>query len=272
MDVLLAALRWDPHIRGIVIVLVAVAILMGSVYLLLATNTGARLGFVIAAAGLFGWMTVMGVVWTVFGIGIKGEEPHWEPLELVTGDLSQSTVPAARTFPKGWKKMPKGDPALADAEAAADAVLAASGGEGGGEGGGGGGGGSGGGGGGGESGGGESGGGESGGATMKLRVDPPFQQKEDYQLVDAYRKGGETWFFTLRHRPHYVVYQVKPASSGAPGQQGQPVTTVVMLRNLGNLRAPSFFFTVASAIVFGVCCYALHQRDKEAFARQAPVT
>ncbi len=94
-NLVLAALRWDPHVRGIVIVATGVLVLMGSVYLLLATNTGARLGFVIAAAGLFGWMTVMGVVWTVFGIGIKGEEPHWQPLEMVSGDLSQTTVEAA---------------------------------------------------------------------------------------------------------------------------------------------------------------------------------
>ena len=258
-----AALRWDPHVRGIVIVTTGVLVLMGSVYLLLSTNTGARLGFVIAAAGLFGWMTIMGVVWTVFGIGIKGEEPHWQPLELVSGDLSQSTVEAARGFPRGWEKLPRGDPALADAEASADAVLAASGGEGGGEGGGSEGEGS-----------GESGGGEAGGASeeTKLRVDPPFQKKEDYELVEAYRKGGETWFFTLRHRPHYAALQVKPSDSAPASEKGQPVTTVIMLRDLGNLRAPSFFFTVFSAIFFGVCCYGLHQRDKEALARQAAVT
>lgn len=262
-ELVLAALRWDPQIRGIVIVAVGVLVLMGSVYLLLATNTGARLGFVIAAAGLFGWMTVMGVVWTVFGIGIKGEEPHWQPLELISGDLSQSTVPATRGFPRGWKKIPRGDPALADAEASSDAVLAASGGEGGGEGGGSEGEGS-----------GESGGGEAGGGSeeKKLRVDPPFQKKEDYELVDAYRKGGETWFFTLRHRPHYAVLQVKPAESAPASEKDPTVTSVVMIRNLGNLRAPSFFFTVFSAIFFGVCCYALHRRDKEALARQSGVT
>lgn len=258
----LAALRWDPQIRGIVIVLVAIMVLIGSVYLLLATNTGARLGFVIAAAGLFGWMTIMGVVWTVFGIGIKGEEPHWQPLEVVPGDLSQSTVEAARGFPRGWEKLPRGDPALADAEASSDAVLAATGGEGGGEGG--------------ESeggGSGEAGGGEAGGGSEEtLRVEPPFQAKENYELVEAYRKGGETWFFTLRHRPHYAALQVKPSASAPASEQDTPVTTVIMLRDLGNLRAPSFLFTVVSGIFFGVCCFALHQRDKEARARQASVT
>ncbi len=249
-----AALRWDPHVRGGLIVLVAIAILVGSVYLLLSTNTGARLGFVLAAAGLFGWMTVMGVIWTVFGIGIKGSEPSWKTLEVVTGDLSQSTVAPARTFPRGWRRIPQGDEALADAEAAADAVLSGSGGEEGGEGG-------------------EGGhGGEGGGAKTEVRIEPPFDKKEDYQPAGAYRKGGETWFFTLRHRPHYAAIQVKPSSSAPPDVQARPVTTVIMLRDLGNLRAPSFFFTVFSAIVFGVSCYALHVRDREALARQRSVT
>ena len=62
-------LAWDPTIRGVLVVVTAVVVLSGSVYLLLATNTGARLGFLIAAAGLFGWMTIMGVVWWLYGIG-----------------------------------------------------------------------------------------------------------------------------------------------------------------------------------------------------------
>ncbi|MDQ3679107.1 MAG: hypothetical protein M3378_00890 [Actinomycetota bacterium] len=262
---LLAALRWDPQIRGSLIVLTGITVLIGSVYLLLATNTGGRLGFVIAAAGLFGWMTVMGAVWTVFGIGIKGEEPSWQPLEVVSGDLSQSTVEAAHGFPNGWKPLSGSDPGLADAEAASDAVLSGEGGEGGGEGGSEGGEGS-------EGGSGEGGEGGEGGGEETLRMEPPFKAKSDYEMVEAFKKGGDTWLFTLRHRPHYVALQVKPSPSAPAEEQGKPVTTVLMLRDLGNLRAPSFFFMVFSGISFAICCYSLHQRDKAAIARQASVT
>lgn len=247
MPMLLAALRWDPQIRGAVIVLTGFAILVGSVYLLLATNTGARLGFMIAAAGLFGWTAVMGAVWTVFGIGIKGEEPSWKPLEVVSGDLSQSTVEAARQFPSGWRPLPKSDPALADAEGAAGALLSGEGGE--------------------ASEGGEGGGGEEHG----LRIEPPFEKKSDYQIAEAFRKGGDTWFFTLRHRPHYAAIQVKPSPSAPPEEQAKPVTTVLLLRDLGNLRAPSFFFTVFCTVMFGIFSYSLHHRDKAAAAREASV-
>src|SRR5690606_22243927 len=46
----LAAIQFDPHIRGVLVVLVGVVVLFGSVYLLVATNTGVRTGFLIAAA------------------------------------------------------------------------------------------------------------------------------------------------------------------------------------------------------------------------------
>ena len=49
----LAGISWDPEIRGILIVAVGAAVLMGSVYLLLATNLGNRLGFMVALAGFF---------------------------------------------------------------------------------------------------------------------------------------------------------------------------------------------------------------------------
>ena len=43
-----AGIAWDPQIRGILTVLVGVGVLMGSVYLLLATNVAQRLGFLLS--------------------------------------------------------------------------------------------------------------------------------------------------------------------------------------------------------------------------------
>ncbi len=76
---ILAGIAWDPQIRGFLAVLVGVVVLMGSVYLLLGTNIGARLGFLIALSALFGWCTIMGLTWWVYGtIGMLGEAPRWE--------------------------------------------------------------------------------------------------------------------------------------------------------------------------------------------------
>ena len=67
--------------------LIAVGVLMGSVYLILLTNLGSRLGLLVALAALFGWMTILGSMWFVYGIGLKGEDPTWEPVEVIVGDV-----------------------------------------------------------------------------------------------------------------------------------------------------------------------------------------
>src|SRR5687767_5012694 len=105
---LLAAIDWDPFIRGLVIVIVAVLVLPGSVYLLLATNTGVRVGFLIAAAGLSGWFVIMGIVWAVFGIGVPGRTPGWKVQEIVIGDIAKSTT--LRNFPQDFERLRAGDP------------------------------------------------------------------------------------------------------------------------------------------------------------------
>ena len=58
-------------------VILAIVTLCGSVYLILATNLGARLGILIALAGLSGWIMLMGLIWMIYGIGLKGPEPSW---------------------------------------------------------------------------------------------------------------------------------------------------------------------------------------------------
>ena len=254
METLLAALSWDPQIRGAVIVLGGILVLTGSVYMLLATNMGARIGLLLAVAGLSGWMAVMAAVWMVFGIGLKGKEPTWRIEEVVTGDVVQSVVPAVAGFPERWERLNTGDAELADAQAAADHVLApASASEGGHEG--------------------EE---EGGGAEVPEAFESPFKKTEDYVLLDGYRKGGETYFFTLRHRPHYAMIRVKPSffEEAPPGLKPQPdltapTTSVIMIRDLGNLRFPPFLVMMASLTIFGVSCYTLHKRDKEILRQRA---
>ena len=70
----LLAIGWEPELRGILIVIIAVVMLCGSVYLILGTNIGARLGFLVAFAALAGWMFIMGAIWWTYGIGLLGPE------------------------------------------------------------------------------------------------------------------------------------------------------------------------------------------------------
>jgi hypothetical protein len=260
----LAAFAWDPQVRGFLVVLTGFTILVGSIYMLLATNTGARLGFLLAAAGLSGWCALMGWLWVVYGIGIKGPEPHWVVKEVVTGDVrAQSALPVTQDFPQHWRKLPTGDPILGDATATADKVLVA-----------------------------QTAAPAHGAApAVKVNVQPMFQDATQYIVVGGYDEGGDDYFLPgghlvrnngffqgWLHQPHYAIIQVRPvlpvpAIGGAPPEPtpdpAAPPVNVVMIRDLGRLRQPSALFALSFSIAFGVVTYTLHRRDKEAMAARA---
>src|SRR4029450_12079696 len=97
---LFAGINFTVTIRGLLVVTVAVAILMGSVWWWLATNTGVRVGTLLALTGFFGWMVIMATVWWIFGIGWRGADPSWKTIDVVRGgDLSRSSVEKARELP-----------------------------------------------------------------------------------------------------------------------------------------------------------------------------
>ena len=95
---------WYPTILGVLVVLAAVSLFCGSVYLLLATNLGARLGFLVAAAGLSGFMVLLSCLWLTTASPLntlKGRVPTWKAVESIKGgDLSQSKIPAVRAITK----------------------------------------------------------------------------------------------------------------------------------------------------------------------------
>jgi len=245
------ALNWEPELRGLFIVLLALAILPGSVYVLLTTNLGARVGFLIAAAGLFGWMTVMGIVWTVYGIGLKGPAAVWKVQETVVGNVAASPSAVLDGFPKGWHALALGDAETAEAAAAADPVLAPA-----------------------------SGSGQKG----------IFTSSSDYLPVHAFEKGGQRYFpgwshppdfLAVKHKPHYLALQVQKAVKAVtvPGQPppkaqadpSAPVVSVLMVRDLGALRQPAAVTALSCGTLFGLLVWTLHRRDKEAWAKRQEV-
>ena len=78
---------WYPTILGILVVVFAIWLFCGSLYVLLATNLGARLGFLVAAAGLTGFMLLLATLWWTSGSsGIDpphGRSPQWKVVEIV---------------------------------------------------------------------------------------------------------------------------------------------------------------------------------------------
>ena len=114
---LLSAITFDPTIRGILVVLVAVGVLVGSVYLIIATNTGLRNGFLIAMAALCGWCFSMGIFWTIYGIGMVGQSPSWTAKEI-NFDRNTSTVT------EHVDKLPNTDPDAGEIKSASEMLLA----------------------------------------------------------------------------------------------------------------------------------------------------
>ena len=96
---MLAAIAFDPAIRGILVTMVGVVALGGSVYLLLATNMGARGGFLIAFAALTGWMFSLGLFWTMYGIGLVGRTPTWTELEVNFDRTASAVTPVVDRLP-----------------------------------------------------------------------------------------------------------------------------------------------------------------------------
>src|SRR4051812_34715021 len=77
---------WYPTIIGILVVVFAVALFCGSVYVLLATNLGARLGFLVAFTGLMGFMVLLTILWMTTASPLntfRGTIPSWKVVEVV---------------------------------------------------------------------------------------------------------------------------------------------------------------------------------------------
>jgi hypothetical protein len=281
----LAGIAWTPTIRGILVVAVGVAVLMGSVYLLLSTNLGHRLGFLVALAGLFGWMTILGMFWWIkpSATGPAGRVPAWEVEEVNTGNLDQAILAKARAlgndldnaelpsvkdlndateddFQKmtkkvdedldGWTLIAPSDPARGEAQAVVDAKL----------------------------------------------IDgtyPGISATTDYLAQYAFETGGKPrlpndptrwdrisnkFTNTLRifSPAHYVVIQACPTDpatrpeAAAPGaepptlacQPGAEPISVVLVRDLGERRLLPAVVTIASGLIFGLLCVMLHKRDQ----------
>jgi hypothetical protein len=282
----IAGIAFDPTIRGILAVLVGVVVLMGSVYLLLATNTGNRLGFLLALTGFFGWMAIMGAIWWIYGIGMQGESPSWEVVEYNAGDVEQavtdrvtelelSALPQdddgvdyeamatlAEEDPEGfaelnerfeddsngWRWLPASDPSRGEAEATVSDALPDC-------------------------------------STCNFGIENPA----DYLVLGAFQVGGKEGLpaqpsrwdrirtqvvsaLTIKNPERYAVIQVQRVveQEAEPGQApptpeadpSQPVISVVMIRDIGDLRFPAALITIGSTLVFALLCWVLHQRER----------
>jgi hypothetical protein len=237
-------INWYPEIRGITVVMIAVTVLCGSVYMLLGTNLGGRLGFLVALTGLFGWLMLMGGVWAIYGIGLKGPEPKWVPKETIVGvDTHDAVTSVARDLTR-WNLLASDNGGYGQANAASDDIL----------------------------------------TSKTKQSNPSFSATSEYKTIKVYDYGGERFpkfgifdqiaFF---HTPHYAIVEVAPvvAQSTEPGKapptavidSTKPHFFVLMEKDLGYRRFPAFVLFFSAGGIFSLLCYVLHSRDKLAMAR-----
>ena len=95
----LGGISWDLEVRGILVVAVGTVVLIGSVWLIIATNSGARLSTLVTLAGLMGFMVILGISWWLYGSGWKGADPSWRTIDINVGDLGSSALMEARDLP-----------------------------------------------------------------------------------------------------------------------------------------------------------------------------
>lgn len=267
------AVTWEPELRGALTVLIGLGVWMGSIYLIVGTNVGARLGLLISLAGLMGWMALMGAVWWIYGIGLEGDLPSWKGVEgrtvvqevrllheagvldeqiEVSGDAPTDAAAVAEQLDEqGWTKLDPSAPEYGQAQSAADTFLIDEGAFGAGQ----------------------------YAVTAVYEVDPPAES--------AYPKlfgRDELDFIAFWHKPYYSLVEVAPYTPVFSEAGRAPVTPqvdedaprqyVYMIRDLGSERQPAAFITIGSTAAFLALCWVLHRRDKivaENLARKAAV-
>lgn len=258
----LLAINWEPELRGILTVIIGTAVWMGSIYLILGTNLGARLGFLVAFTGLMGWMALMGMVWWIYGIGLKGDVPEWKeipgqtviqqvdllhqagvldrPIEVDTTDpVTAAAAVREQLRNQGWDQVEESAPEFGQAEASAGVFLEEEGALGPGE----------------------------FEVTAVYEVDPP-----DESAYPKLGPNGEFDQIAFFHKPYYTLVEVAPFVELRPEAGRAPIAPevdetqqrqyVYMIRDLGSLREPAAYITIGSTIMFLVLCFFLHRRDR----------
>jgi hypothetical protein len=254
---------WYPTILGVLVVLAGIGLFCGTVYLLLATNLGSRLGFLVAAAGLSGLVMLLACLWLTTGSPLntlKGRIPHWVAVESIeNGDVAQSKITAVQTVEQDGRKVDLAE--QANVKAAVDEALVAT----------------------------TEGGAQ--GTTQEASANnfATYTSATDYLIkniwetgggdifsqVDVTTGGGFPWIHVSLHKPLYAVVEICPADPDAvivpfgespPAPKcdaSKPRSVIVFERDLGSVRVPPFVALLASGILFALSLLGLHWRERD---------
>ena len=241
---------WYPLTLGWLVVLSGIGMFFGSTYLLLSTNLGSRLGFLIVGAISAGFIVILSLLWVTTATPLnvfKGRQVEWKPVAVVQ-DVGSANIEDVRNIKQDGTKLTSTE--FANVKAAADTLLAA----------------------------------PAEGST----VEKPAAVADDLPTVDVivtdiYEIGGSSpnpLHFQFRHTPQYAAVQFcqldKEKSATAfrstcdTSAEAQANNRVLILeKDLGSLRQPPLFLFFGASALFALFLMALHWRDKDLKAAQA---
>jgi len=97
--------------KGIVVIVCAFVLFIGSVYLLLSAVFGLRMGYLVLAVSFFGWMILLSLLWTLgqpkflgvtgtlANLGPRGTEKHWQVYAAGSGQVTSSRFVVTAQYP-----------------------------------------------------------------------------------------------------------------------------------------------------------------------------
>ncbi|MGH9039679.1 MAG: hypothetical protein ACRDZ3_05565 [Acidimicrobiia bacterium] len=220
------------QLRGYGVAVFSVALFCGSIYLLLYTDVGSRLGFMVSFTAVTGFLMMLGLIWfTNFTPlnALHGPPPTWKVKEVVDDPRNAKITHVHEIEAQGVK--------LTEAEegeikASVDTALTA-----------------------------------ENSPFLLFTAATDYVVIEAERIG-----GGKTGPLGLRHKPLHSVMKIQGVKKvePVPGEAPPPPEAdpnadahyVVLERDLGALRQPPLFMTLGFAIMFGVALFVMHRGER----------
>jgi hypothetical protein len=240
MNLLMLAVEEGPgggldlvgQLRGYGVAVFSIGLFCGSIYLLLATDVGGRLGFMVAFSGVTGFLTLLALIWfTNFTPlnALHGPPPTWKVKEVVD-DPKDARIEQVHQI--GEKGVKLSEAEQGEIKASVDAAVTA-----------------------------------ENSPFLLYGTISDYVVVEAERIG-----GGKTGPLGLRHKPLHGVMKLQGTKKvePVPGQPPPPPEAdpaakpnyVVLERDLGALRQPPLFMALGFGILFGISLVVMHNGER----------
>lgn len=218
------------QLRGLFVVIFAVGLFCGSIYLLLATNLGSQLAFLVSFAALTGFISMLAMIWSTSQFplnSLHGPQPAWHVREVV-GDPGEAEEPLVRRI--GEEGRVSETAVAGEIKAAVDTALTAPEGE-----------------------------------FQEYNATTDYLSTDAREVG-----GGKSGLFGHKPLWAVVEVRPVVKVEALPGQApprprvdpDKPAQYVVLERDLGALRLPQYVTVVAFGLLFLISLFLLHTLER----------